>query len=278
MTNQENRRDESGVIQPVTATQPSISLERSQRRDDPPLASAETPQAPEHSNEIQEARIKLAESATRFEQGWQDCPYVTPRQASAIATGLALWSANIGDWLQGGSVQPLHEIGPFTSIDRRAMIYVNDNKAWAAKAQERCDALCEEVERGVLPLEQHGCFFDELLIGAVLPEAETILAVLPEVFDVIPARATRGDQDENVLQVSDDDWDAVSSTLLDSCRWHASQVPLYRNHPLLAATLADMHPFEWFDPPEDADAGYTWAADSSGVIADEDQAAISSED
>lgn len=276
VTIQKDRREELGLTQPVAAAQADVSLQTWQRwEDDPSTVSAEDGDKCEHSLHIQEARIELAERAAGFEEAWADCAYLTPRQASAIATGLALWSHNIEEWLQGQSEQPLHEIGPFESIDRRAMIYVNDNKAWAAKAQERCDAVSEEIEQGVLPFDRDGCFFDELLVGASLPEAETILNALPEMFVDIPARTQSGDQDGDELVVSDEDWNAVSETFDDLCRWEGSQVPLYRDHPLLTEVLEDAHPYAWFDPPEPSDDE---EGELSESYAEDDEQAMSSAD
>jgi hypothetical protein len=273
VTNQRIRREELGLTQPIAAARAEFSLETWQRwEEDPTSVSAEAREKCEHVIHTEAFRIERAEQVARFEQAWKDCSYLTPRQASAIATALALWSYNIDQWLQGQSQQHLHEVGPFESIDRRAMIYVDDNKAWAAKAQERCDALSEEIERGVLPFERDGCFFDELLIGAALPEAEAILAALPEMFEDIPARAKAGDQDGDKLQISDDDWNAVSDTLIDRCRWEGWQVPLYRDHPLLPEILADVYPYAWFDPPRHSDAEYEEDLHSSGLVEDDEQA------
>jgi transcriptional regulator with XRE-family HTH domain len=279
VTNPRNRREELGLTQPVAAARAEVSLETWQQwEEDPTSVSADAREKCEHVIHTEAFRIERAEQVARFEQAWKGCSYLTPRQASAIANVLALWSYNIDQWLQGQSQHPLHEVGPFESIDRRAMIYINDNKAWAAKAQERCDALSEEIERGVLPFTRDGCFFDELLIGAALPVAEAILAALPEVFEDIPARAKPGDQDGDELQISDDDWNAVSDTFIDRCRWEAWQVPLYRDHPLLTEILAAIHPYVWFDPPENSDAEYEEDLRSSGLVEGEDEQAMSPAD
>jgi transcriptional regulator with XRE-family HTH domain len=253
VTIQQTRREDVGLAQADAAARAEISLGTWQQwEQDPTSVSAEVNEQCEHVIYVQEARIELAERAAGFEEAWEDCSYLTPRQAAAIATGLALWSANIEDWLQVPSEQPLHEVGPFASIDRRVMIHVDDNKAWAAKAQERCDVLAEEIERGVLPFDRDGCFFDELLVGAVVPEAEAILAALPDMFEDIAARAKSGSQvdDDEDRQNSDEEWDAVSEAFGDRFLWEDWQVPLYSDHPLLTGLLTDMHPYGWFDPPE----------------------------
>jgi hypothetical protein len=256
VTIQQTRREELGLTPSVAAARAEISVETWQQwEEDPASVSAEDRDRCEHVMHIQEARLELAERASSFEEAWNECSYLTPRQASAIATGLALWSYNIEEWLQGSGA-PLHEVGPFGSIDRRAMIHVNDNKAWAAKARERCDALTEELERGVLPFDRDGCLFDEMLIGAALPEAEAILAALPEVFEDIPARVRSADQPDDGLEIFDNDWEAVAEAFEDLCRWEAWQVPLYRDHPLLSQLLEELHPYAWFDPPAASDADY----------------------
>ncbi len=253
MTIQTDRREELGLAQPVAAARAEVSLETWQQWErDPTSVSVEDREKCEHFLDIQEVRVELAERAASFEQAWNDCPYLTPRQASAIVTGLALWNYAIQEWLEQRTEQSLHDVGPFQFVDRRAMIYVNDNKAWAAKAQERCAALCEEIERGVLPFDRDGCFFDELLIGAVLPEAERVVAALPEMFENIPARVQSENRDDDILEMSDDDWEAVGEAFEGFCRWKPWLIPLYRDHPLLAEVLADIHPYSWFDPPQPA--------------------------
>lgn len=273
MTNERDRREELGLTQPVAAARAEVSLETWQRwEEDPTSVGDDIREKCEHVIHTEAFRIERAEQVARFEQAWKDCSYLTSRQAIAIATRLVLWSYDIDQWLHGQSQQPLHEVGPFESIDRRAMMYVNDNKAWAAKAQERCDALSEEIERGVLPFERDGCFFDELLIGAALADAEAILAAVPEMFEDIPARAKPGDQDGAELQISDDDWNPVSDTFIDRCRWEPWQVALYRDHPRLTEMLAEIHPYVWFDPPEHSDAEYEEDLRSSGLVEGDEEA------
>jgi hypothetical protein len=251
VTIETGRREELGLTQPDAAAQAEVSLETWQRwEDDPTSVSPDEREKCEHFLHMREARTELADRATAFDEAWGDCPYLTPRQASAIVTAFALWSYAIQEWLEGRSAQPLHDVGPFGSLDRRAMMYVNDNKAWAAKAQERCDALCDEIEGGVLPFDRDGCFFDELLIGAVLPEAERIVTALPEMFEDIPARAKLDDSDGVEIWMYEDDWDAVGEAFDDFYRWEDCKIPLYRDHPLLPDLLAGLHPFAWFDSPQ----------------------------
>jgi transcriptional regulator with XRE-family HTH domain len=257
VTIQTTRREELGLTQTAAAARAGLSVQTWQQwEEDPSAVSAEAAEQCEHVIDVEEARTDLAQRAAGFAEAWADCSYLTPRQAGALATRLASWSDNIAEWLEAPFEQPLHEVGPFESIDRRVMIYVDENRAWAAKAQERCDAMSEEVESGVLPFDRDGCFFDELLVGAALPEARAIYTALPDMFADIPARAVARDDGADGATVTDDDWDGAGEAFDDLCRWETSQVPLYTDHPLLAGLIADMHPYTWFDPPETYDAEY----------------------
>ncbi|MDR1294520.1 MAG: hypothetical protein LBK59_06120 [Bifidobacteriaceae bacterium] len=129
------------------------------------------------------------------------------------------------------------------------MMLVDENRAWAAKFAERCEAVADEIAEGVLPFDWPGCFADELLMGMCLDDARAQLDDMPELFDEIPARGPgdddRGDDDDS--WVHDDDWDAVSDGFDDRCRWNEWEVPVMRDYPLLPAILAAHHPFTWFD-------------------------------
>ncbi|MGB8405946.1 MAG: hypothetical protein WCE30_17945 [Mycobacterium sp.] len=207
-------------------------------------------------DEDQRFRSAHAPQAKKFQDAWSECPILTPRQAYAIAGVLDFWGDHdIGLWLDGTLEGPLHEVAPFDSLDRRVMIYVNDNKAWAQKARERCYMVSDEIESGVLPFDRDGCFFDELLIACALPEAKEQLEDMPELFDRIPRRV-RAAQDEDDWWVLDDDWDVVSNHFDNKCRWDEWEVPLINNHPLLAAVIRDRHPYTWFNPTEPSGPGY----------------------
>ncbi|MBT0773526.1 hypothetical protein KIH74_31555 [Kineosporia sp. J2-2] len=201
-------------------------------------------------------RTALAERAANFEKAWAESPVLTPRQASAIAVILDVWAdLYIGEWLKHPSVEPLHEVEPFASFDVRVMIYVNENRAWAEKARERCRAVSDEIESGTLPFDRPGCYFDELLMAAALPAAQAELADMPEMFDDIAPRVAIGRLDDGE-GLSDDDWDLVADSFDDQCRWDEWEVPLYNNYPLLGVILASRHPFTWFDPSEGTGPGY----------------------
>lgn len=80
----------------------------------------------------------LADEAVKFEAAWGECPYLTPRQASSIATVLSTWAdLYIREWLREAA-EPLHEVPPFDGLDLRVMMLVGENRAWAAKFAERC--------------------------------------------------------------------------------------------------------------------------------------------
>jgi transcriptional regulator with XRE-family HTH domain len=210
-----------------------------------------------------------AEDDARFQRAWKDCPYLTPRQAAALSSVLYLWEdLYLREWLEGGYPnEPLHTMPPFSNLDRRVTIYINDNKAFAEKARERCRAVAEQISHGTLPFHRDGCFFDELLIAAALSEAQDQLTDMPELFEGIPPRLSPVDED---MPVTDDDWDMVSDVFDDQCRWDEWEVPVYTDHPLLAAIIAERHPYTWFDPSSPTGPGYLNRL--SGLVVDGDAA------
>lgn len=264
-------REQLHLTQPEAALRARVSLATWRRwEEDPDTVSADTRTKCERVVDVnREARNPFAEHDLKFEQSWGDCPYLTPRQACAIATVLALWAdTEIGEWLDGGWPQePLHDVPPFTRLDRRAMIYINDNKAWAAKAAERCYAVAEEIAEGILPFDREGCFFDELLMAVALPAAQEQLAEMPDLFEDISPRLPTDDEDIHFL--GDDEWNMVSDAFDDRCRWDEWEVPMFRDHPLLAAVLADRHPYNWFDPAPGTGSGYLQRL--AGMVIDEDE-------
>jgi hypothetical protein len=199
---------------------------------------------------------ELAADAEKFTASWADKPYLTPRQASAIAATLSFWAdADIKEWLRDPNSEPLHQVAPFDGLDLRVMMLVDENRAWAAKFAERCEAVADEIAEGVLPFDRPGCFADELLMGMCLGDARAQLKDMPELFEAIPAREPDGDHggDDYDSWVHDDDWDAVSDCFDERCRWGEWEVPLMRNYPLLPAILAERHPFTWFDQAAPSD-------------------------
>jgi hypothetical protein len=238
------------MTQPEAASRAGVSLATWRRwEEDPETVSADTRRKCERVVDVnREVRSPFADHDLKFERSWGDCPYLTPRQACAVASVLALWAEEIDEWLDGGWLrEPLHAVPPFSRLDCRVMIYVNDNKAWAAKAQERCYAVASEIAEGVLPFDREGCFFDELLMAVALPLAEELLTQNPEVFeDFAPRLPTH--EDEVHFMVADE--------FDDRCRWDEWEVPTQNDHQLLAAVLAGNHPYTWFDPSPGTDPGY----------------------
>jgi transcriptional regulator with XRE-family HTH domain len=278
MNDRRDRREACGLTQPDAAARASVSLATWRRwEEDPAAVSAKTRTQCEAVIDRQAAhRGQMAELAHKYEEAWRDHPYLTPRQAYAIAGVLGIWEdLYIGEWLKDPHKEPLHDVPPFSHFDRRVMVYVNDNKAWAAKAQERCEALINEIESGVLPFDRDGCYFDELLMAAALLEAEDSLNDMPELFDEIAARPSinRDDDDEidddAEIELSDDDWDCVSDAFDDRCRWDEWEVPVHKNDQLLPAILADSHPYTWFDLKPSTGPGYLQRL--SGLVVDEDK-------
>ncbi|MEC5182452.1 hypothetical protein [Arthrobacter sp. CG_A4] len=252
------RRLELDLTQSLAATNAGLSLATWRRwEEDPDAVSSKTREACENvlAKDSETSRA-LAKSAAQFEKSWRNCPYLTPRQAFAIALTLDLWAdTDIREWLGAPADEPLHEVSPFARFDRRVMFYVGENRAWAEKVRERCYAISDEIENGVLPFNRDGAYIDELLIAAALTEAKDFLSDMPEIFERIsPRSASETDDDDDTT--NDDNWDVVSDSFDDMCRWDDWEVPLYTNHPLLPAVLADRHPFTWFDVVPSTGAGY----------------------
>lgn len=251
MNQRRNGRDALGLTQAEAAARAGVSLATWRRWEDDPQSVSLATRATCERVLAPDQRIPRASDS--IETAWKDCPYLTPRQASAIAGELGLWAdLFIREWLTRSPREPLHEVSPFDQLDLRVMILVNENRAWAAKAAERCDAVAEEIEQGILPFDRPGCYFDELLMALALRPAEEQMSEMPELFVNVPAR-TVAKSDDWIL---DSDWEAVSDDFDDRSRWDEWEVPTMGNHPLLAAILKDHHPCWWFDPGEGTGSGY----------------------
>lgn len=266
------RRLELDLTQSLAATSAGVSLATWRRwEEDPDAVSSKTREACENVlADHSETSRTLAKSAAQFEKSWRNCLYLTPRQAFAIALTLDLWAdTDIREWLGAPADEPLHEVSPFARFDRRVMFHVGENRAWAEKVRERCYAISDEIENGVLPFNRDGAYIDELLIAAALTEAKDFLSDMPEIFERISPRSASDTDDKEDYAINDDDWDVVSDSFDDMCRWDEWEVPLYANHPLLPAVLADRHPFTWFDVVPATGAGYLQRL--QGLLAKQDE-------
>jgi len=203
-----------------------------------------------------------ADLAVKFERAWKDCYYLTPRQAYALASTLNWWGdLTITGWLDHPSEEPLHEVEPFSGLDTRVMIIVNENRAWAAAARDRCSAVADEIEQGVLPFDRPGCFFDELLMALALDPAQAMLEDEPEAFHPLAVREAHdydNDDDEEAegYPIGDTEWDAVREAFDDQCRWDEWEVPTLVGYTVLPLVMADHHPYSWFDVKEGSGHGY----------------------
>ena len=186
-------------------------------------------------------------------EAWED-GILTQRQACAISITLSSWAeSDLQDWLDGRSDQPLYRVGPFAHFDLRVAMLIGENVAYAAMAMERCLAVDHEIGNGTLPFGRDGCYFDEVLMGAALPEAEEFYRYMPTLFKDIPERHSLDarvlqdiDDDEDFL-LGDEDWEDLAEAFDSWARWDDWRIPVLSGHPLLPRILEIRHPFRWFD-------------------------------
>lgn len=213
------------------------------------------PQEGDNAKTVDSWEETARDSDTRLAEIWAH-GIMTPRQASAIMFVLAHWvDGELQPWLDGDLDDPLFGCGPFAHFDERVMMLVDENKAFAAKALERCRTVLDEIERGVLPFDREGCYFDEVLMGAALLAAPDYLNDMPELFQNLPERPSLDvralddlSEEEVDIPLGDDDWDMVSDNFDDRAQWDDWEVPVYNNHPILSPLIERRHPFRWFDP------------------------------
>jgi len=251
-----NDRQSLGLTQTAAANRAGVSLATWRRwEQSPESVSAKTRIACEGVLDkpiVFEQTVR--QEKKRYEDVWGDSNCLTPRQAYAISSVLCNWKhLYIDEWLRDANA-PLHDISPFDDLDLRVMMLVNENKAWAAKASERCAAVAEEIDNGVLPFDRPGCYFDELLMAFAIRDAESLMNDMPELFDDIAPQLEVTDDDDD--RPTDMAWDAVSDKFDDQCRWDEWEVPLFSNHPLLRTLLSQKHPFTWFDTTPATGPGY----------------------
>lgn len=186
---------------------------------------------------------------------WESHGRLTPRQAAAFIHTLSWWAdLELGEWLRSRE-EPLHEVGPFCYFDVRVMMLVGDNAAFAAAAMDRCRVVAEEIERGVLPFDRPGCFFDEVLMAAALPAAQAVVEDEAEMLEGIPARSGTKlpdhvdleDVDWDNYEFGDSDWDSTSDYFDDEAYWGDWEVPVMSGYVAIPLLLERFHPFRWFD-------------------------------
>ncbi|MFO6453473.1 MULTISPECIES: helix-turn-helix domain-containing protein [unclassified Aeromicrobium] len=249
-------REQLGLTQAEAASRAGISFATWRRwEEDPSSVKSGTAAACARILDRESAlREELATYESEFAASWTDNPYLTPRQAYAIAGTLNFWGdMYLAEWLSDPTPEPLHQVTPFERIDLRAMMLVGENKAWVELAKARCFAVANELKDGILPFDRDGCYFDELLMALALPEAREMLTDEHESFTSLPPSTVSNDAES---AWTDDDWDAVSDSFDDRCRWDEWEVPTMTNHPLLRAILDARHPFTWFDRATPTGPGY----------------------
>lgn len=241
------RRVEFGLTQDEAARKAGVSLASWRRWElDPDSVSVKTCVACEGVLEsVAEFKRVFSKSCEAFTNSWNDSPRLTPRQAYAIGLQLDFWAdTDIAEWLQDPSV-PLYEVSPFTHFDLRVLMHVGENRAWVEGVRQRCYVISDEIQSGTLPFDRPGPLIDEILIGASLDDAQTLLREEPELFAQIPSREGKGDDEK--FEIGDDDWDLVVDGFHDVCESEDWEIPLWKWHPLLPVVLAQRPPLTWFD-------------------------------
>ena len=248
MNPRKKQREELKLSQADAANLAEVSLATWRKWEDNPdkVGQASRESCEQALDGAAHARAQLVAELDEFAENWKTCPYLTARQAFAVSVILDVWSEMIDDWLEDPSSEPLHEVAPFKMLDLRVMMLVNENRAWAAAALERCCSVSEELRQGVLPFDHPDCFFDEALMALVLPQAEMLMTDMPDIVEGLPDRVS-ADDDTWVL---DDSWERVVHALNDRCHWDDWLLPAAVGNPLLRTMLDERHPFTWFDLDE----------------------------
>lgn len=189
----------------------------------------------------------------QFPDPWTN-ELLTPGQAYAIATAMVDWArADLEPWLSRRQRQPLHQCRPFSYLDPRVMMVVDDNTAIAAAAAERCRVVSDEIKRGTLPFDRNGCYFDEVLLGAALHEAPDFLTEKPELIHDSPIVGspmqprTEGGRRPASTGAVPDDWEHIAYAFGLHARWPDSSVPAETGNAFLPLILETRPPSRWFD-------------------------------
>jgi transcriptional regulator with XRE-family HTH domain len=204
----------------------------------------------------------LADYEREAIENWSGSGRLTPRQAVALSTTIVGFTDTfINPWLDGESPFALDDMPPFEDFDKRVMMLVAENRAWVAKAAERCLAVGQDIPKGILPFDRPGCYFDEVIMASAIVGAADMLADQPDFFDNIPPSPAVETDDDYVP--GDDDWEHVSDMFDDEAFWDDWEVPSLNDHVLLRHILETRHPFTWFDPEA---VGESMNASSRAVI------------
>ncbi|WZU35972.1 hypothetical protein Rruber_05485 (plasmid) [Rhodococcus ruber] len=247
-------RETLGLTQSHAAKRAGVSLATWRRWETAPLSVSVATRAKCEKVLDRESAIRNrhAELDSNFELAWANSSILTPRQAYALAAVLDGWAdTELTMWLDDNINQPLHEISPFSRMDRRALFHVDGNKAWAAKALERCRAVAQEIENGILPFDRPGCYFDELLMAAALFDAPSLMQDMPELFENLTPQSasdTAPEDEDFDYCMDDEDWDTVGERFDSQSRWGYWDTPFYNDSAILTAILAKYPPYTWFDP------------------------------
>ncbi|SKG69682.1 Uncharacterised protein [Mycobacteroides abscessus subsp. bolletii] len=245
MNERKRRREAIDLSQAAAAARASVSLATWRRWEEAPESvSAGTRAKCERVLDAEQAIYERHSQALRdqnekIERLWTGHALLTPRQAAAIQTQLDVWQdLFLSSWLDDGwTKEPLYSVPPFDSLDPRVLVYVNDNRAWAYLACQRCIAVRDEMDTGVLPFDRDGCFFDEVLMALVIDW-------MTETYEEDVAQ---GLLDDITPHHRDSDWEAVSEAFDSAARWREWEIPTMVGHQLLPSVLVQHHPFTWFD-------------------------------
>lgn len=245
------KRKELGLTQSEAAVKAGVSLATWRRWEvDPESVGSKSRAACERALAGGPNLTSIPDDLVKaYTRAWGDSTRLTTRQAFAITVTLDSWAdGELALWLDQPD-EPLHDVGPFSDFDLRVLMLVAENRAWVQAVRQRCSAIPQEIQLGILPFDRPGAFIDEVLIGAALQDAPALMSDMPELFADFPARQGVEDEEDETYLLGDEDWHLVSDTFDDECRWDDWEIPMMPGNRLLPALLQNHHPFRWFDKP-----------------------------
>ncbi len=183
---------------------------------------------------------------------WGTSAHLTVRQAATLTTLLLWWAeVTIPQWLDDPD-GPLHRVAPFDGLDLRVMVLINENRAWAELAGQRCRAVGTQMASGILPsFGPHPRYFDEVLVALALQAAP---AHMRDEDTMDPASLILPRTPDEVT-ASEHGWSDAVNRLDEVAAWWDWDVPTVPGSGDLRPLLMARHPFTWFDPPPQSAGG-----------------------